>query len=74
MYHPKPLSPERRHLRAIKAKLVQAGGDTTDVDIAIKVERLTDVITREAAADPPLSIEQRVRLAALLLDPRAGDR
>lgn len=61
------LSPQRRHLRATKARLAQMGADTTALDADIKMARMADEIAREAAADPPLSTEQRIRLASLLL-------
>jgi hypothetical protein len=40
-----------------------------DARIDLRVAKLADEITREAAADPPLSAEARARLAVLLLNP-----
>jgi hypothetical protein len=38
--------------------------------IDLRVAKLADEIIREAEADPPLTAEQRSRLAVLLLQPR----
>ena len=38
----------------------------------LREAKLAEEIAREAEADPPLSIEQRSRLAVLLLRPNAG--
>jgi hypothetical protein len=45
--------------------------DAARVDL--RVAKLADEIIREAEADPPLSSEQRSRLAALLLRPTSGE-
>ena len=37
---------------------------------ALRVARLSEEITREAEADPPLTFEQKARLAVLLLQSR----
>jgi hypothetical protein len=42
--------------------------DAARVDL--RVAKLADEIIREAEADPPLTVEQRSRLAFLLLQPR----
>jgi hypothetical protein len=40
--------------------------------IDLRVAKLAEEISREAEADPPLSVEQRSRLAVLLLRPSGG--
>ena len=45
--------------------------DAARVDL--RVAKLAEEISREADADPPLSPEQRSRLAVLLLSPTGGD-
>lgn len=66
MPQPRPLSPERRRLRAAKARQTQLGADTSQLDAAIRTASLEDHIRRTLSAAPPLSAEQRDRLALLL--------
>jgi hypothetical protein len=40
---------------------------------ALREAKLAEEISREADADPPLTPEQRSRLAVLLLSPRTND-
>ena len=63
------LSPLRRTLRARKAGLTRQGGDTADVDRALRAAKLEDHIRRVVDAAPPLTAEQRSALAALLVPP-----
>jgi len=47
--------------------------DDPEIDAArvdLRVAKLADEIIREAGADPPLTSEQKARLAILLLQPR----
>jgi hypothetical protein len=40
--------------------------------VDLRVAKLADEIIREAEADPPLTVEQRAKLAALLTTPHQG--
>jgi hypothetical protein len=64
-------SAERRHLRARKARLTQLGVDTSEIDAELKAVKLEEHIRQVVDSAPPLSTEQRDRLA-LLLRPTAG--
>jgi hypothetical protein len=61
------LSPERRHLRAARARAAQTGADTTDLDEAIAAARAEDYVSRIVDQAPTLSLEKRVQLARVLL-------
>lgn len=41
------------------------GADTSDLERKLRAERLADVIARTLAQDPPLTANQRRKLAAL---------
>jgi len=45
---------------------------TTIARLDLREAKLAEEITREAEADPPLSVEQRARLAVILLGPANG--
>lgn len=68
-----PLSPERRALRSRKGVAVRLGrtDEANRLDAEIRTERLADYIRTTVDAAPPLTVEQRERLALLL---RGGDR
>lgn len=65
-----PMSPARRSARARKAKLSQLYPPNhpkiVEADRTLAALRLEDYITRTLAAAPPLTDEQRVKLAELL--------
>jgi hypothetical protein len=65
---PDGLSPERRRLRSRKGVAVRLGNaaEAARLDAEIRTARLEDYIRRTVDACPPLSDEQRARLAALL--------
>jgi len=47
-------------------KKADPAADVTDLQRQLKAERLEDYIQRSVDAAPPLTVEQRARLAALL--------
>lgn len=63
-----PLSPERRVLRSRKAVAVRLGrtDEANRLDAEIRTARLADYIRHTVDAAPPLTDEQRTRLANLL--------
>lgn len=66
---PKPaLSQQRRQLRSHKATAVRLGrhDEAQRLDTEIRAERLADYIRETVDAAPPLTPEQRNRLALLL--------
>lgn len=67
---PNPLSPERKRLRAKHNGLKKAHGpdapQVLDARRDLAAARLEDYITRTVDAAPPLSSEQRDKLALLL--------
>lgn len=67
------LSPERRQLRARKGVAVRLGhhDEAQRLDTEIRTAKLEDYIRRVVDAAPPLTDEQRDRIAALLR-PTAG--
>jgi hypothetical protein len=64
-------APERRHLVARKAALTRHHPDHVEaiaaVDAELKAARVADYLRREVAAAPPLTVEQRAGLAAVIL-------
>lgn len=62
------LSPQRRRLRARKAGILRhdPAADTTEIDQAIAVARAEDYVRELVAGWPPLTPDQRTRLAELL--------
>ena len=62
------LSPERRRLRAHKGVAVRLGNssEAARLDTEIRTARLADYIRRTVDTAPPLTAEQRDRLALLL--------
>jgi hypothetical protein len=65
-------------VRALSCKIAaierhHPNSDTSDLRRDLRAASLADRIRREAEFDPPLSSEQRSRLAALLLKPSGGD-
>ncbi|KQO41875.1 hypothetical protein [Aeromicrobium sp. Leaf245] len=62
------LSEKRRKLRARKGVAVRLGNEAeaARLDAEIRAERLADYIRVAVDAAPPLSVEQRQRLAVLL--------
>jgi hypothetical protein len=73
-----PISPERAHHRARKMRLTQilppGHPDLVEVDRDLAALRLEEYIARTLAAAPPLSDEQRTKLAELLKPVRVGAR
>jgi hypothetical protein len=65
---PAGISEERRKLRAHKGVAVRLGNiaEADRLDTEIRAARLADYIRRTVDAAPPLSAEQRDRLALLL--------
>lgn len=57
------------HTRAILASTRRhhPDVDTTDLRRKLRAERLADTITRSLAQTPPLTVDERCALAALLL-------
>lgn len=62
------LSQKRRQLRALKGVAVRLGhqDEAAKLDAEIRTERLAEDIQQTVATFPPLSPEQRDRLARLL--------
>lgn len=59
-------NPEIRTLSARKAALVRHRGNSTETAAALAVEQLAEYVKRVVAQAPPLTAEQRDRIAALL--------
>jgi hypothetical protein len=60
----------RGKLNALQRHRTPDDPDIKAARIDLRVAKLADEIIREAEADPPLTVEQRSRLAVLLLQPR----
>jgi len=62
----------RARLNALRRYRPADDPDVAGARMDLREAKLAEEIAREAEADPPLSIEQRSRLAVLLLRPNAG--
>lgn len=57
----------RARARLAAAERHHPGADTTELRRELRAERLADAITRTLTEAPPLTAQERCRLAALLL-------